>query len=242
MATTTAVVTSAPANGRIGVHLAGSDTPDTIACTRAVGSVAQVGDQVLVTSEGRQMWATGVLGVQPAAPVIDERPGTNPASPERATEITGAQALRPLWAGTWDGAWRSDLPDVGCGAAPQWGVTAIRSGGIFYGPALRGHGTLTSGKLVMTRRPGGVFAAQVLPMRLLAGDGGRPGSYPAILATAAGPAIAVDQTSQWAIPASWLARLGPGGDAGGIGTGNGQQDPYMRISGPTIHFAWKRTK
>ena len=240
MATTTAIVTSAPANGRIGVHLAGSDTPDTIACTRAVGSVAQVGDQVLVTSEGRQMWATGVLGAARAAVVGDEKLSL-PGSPERATEVTGTDALNPVWAGTWDGSWRFDLPDVGCGANPAWGVFAVRSGAAFWGPALRGYGTLTSAKLQIRRNEGGIFAAQILPMRLLAGNGDRPAAYPSVLATADGPAIAVGQTVDWQIPSAWLPRLGPGGDAGGIGTGNGTQNPYMRVAGPRITFDWKRT-
>lgn len=237
--TTTAIVHALPTAGMIAVVLAGTDAPISIPAARSVSALAAVGDQVIVTMEDRQRWATAILGVSKA---VDESVSSSGgiAGPENNVHATGTNVFRPLWANTWDGSWRDDLPDVGCGAAPQWGVMSIRSGGIWYGNSLRSVGTITSAYLTITRHQGGIYAAQTIPMRLLAGASIRPTVYPMVLDAASGPSLGVGQTGDWWIPAAWLNRLGPGGDAGGIGIGNSTASPYVRISPPPIIVNWKR--
>lgn len=236
--TTTGIVTAAPALGKLMVQVAGALTARSIPCTRDVAATAAVGDQVLITTEGRQMWATGVLAAGAALTVVQDT--YRPASPETTTVLTGTAGVTPVWAGTWDGSWRQDLPGVQCGANPDLGITAVRVGAVFWGGQLRAYGQLLAARMTVARTWLGDPAGAALPLRLLAGDGSRPGIYPAVLATVAGPTLAAGDTTIWQVPAAWLSRLGPGGDAGGIGLGSGSANPHLAIGRPHLTIDWKR--
>lgn len=239
MRTTTGIVMAAPSSGRIAVLAAGALTARTIPCTRDVAAAAAVGDQVLITAEGRQMWATGVLAVGAAVAVTQDP--YRPASPETTTVLTGVAGLIPVWAGTWDGAgWRPDLPGIQCGANPGLGILAARRGAVFYGRQLHGYGLLTAARLRLSRTTLGTAAATTVPLSLLAGSGDQPASYPSVLDTVSGPVLAAGGSDDWQLPAAWLPRLGAGGDAGGIGVGAGSATPYLAVDRPQLTIDWKR--
>ena len=62
-------------------------------------------------------------------------------------------------------------------------------------------------------------------MALLAGSG--PAGAPAILATAAGPALLRGESADWVVPAGWIPQLASGA-AEGIGiTSGGSKTPYV---------------
>lgn len=232
---TTATVTEAVSAGMLTCRLAGKRSTDKIRCASAVAS-AQPGWQVLVTAISGQMWATSIIGTKTMT-TIDE-PWAQPVAPETNTLLTGAAGITAAAARTAiAGAWTSGSEEMACG---DYDASGIKSGAAFFGPALAGYGTITGLTLTLNRLPGGDAAAAAPTMRLLAGDGSIPAAYPPVLDTADGPALTPGETAGWAIPDSWLARLGLGGDAGGIGTGNDTATPYLRLAKPRAAIEWKR--
>ncbi len=235
----TGIVTQKPSQNSpyLMCRIGDTDMPVRVACVRAVLATAVVGDQILITGEGRQLWATNVLGWVPATPATGSTDGRGVILPERSDYLNGTDGLTAVWSGTWDGAsWRPDSDAMVCGSE---GDRSIKQGAAFFGAGLTGYGTLTRAVLSLSRLIGGT-GVQTVPVRLLAGDGSMPAVYPTVLDTVNGPTLAVGQQADWTLPDQWLDELGPGGDAGGIGVGNNTTDPYMRLARPRLTFDWRQ--
>lgn len=240
-----AACTAAYSGGFVTVLVPGSPAAVRLSAVRSVSSVA-VGDQVLVTVEGARMWVTGLLGTAPPPPPPPPPPdpAPPPPPPEEQTTITGTTACTPTWTGSFrGGAWRSDINDVRQGTSDAY---PPNRGAAFYGRKPSSLGTsLTGGRVRLVREKGGVFAPQTPTMLLLAGQT-RPASFPSVLASAAGPALATPgngtSSATWTLPAAWLASLN-NGTAGGIGVGTGAATPHINLDGPsmTLTLDWERT-
>lgn len=224
-----ATVTGAATGGKLPVRL-GTESR-ALVCDRQVAATAAVGDQVLVIVTSGTGWVTALLSTAPGA-VTTSTAEAPPPAPEQTAWIADTAPVAPVWTGTWRSSkWLTGRNDLGQGNY-GWG---LNQGAAFFGRGLRSL-TLLSGTTVRLRREdGGVFGPQTPTMRLLAGYT-LPSSYPAVLATAPGPALSLTagetREANWTIPAAWLPRLSAGGDAGGIGIGVTSSTPYMWIDGP----------
>lgn len=241
MTTTTtlvATVTVAPAAGFATVQLQDGVTAR-VASARDIGTVV-VGDQVLVTVNGGQMWITSVLGtVAPPPPPPPTEPETKPVPPpEQRDTITGNDTPSPIWSGTWRNGWRSDTgSDLYSG---DWTGRGINRAVSMFG-SLDALGTLTAGTATLRRLQGGVFGAQAPTMTLTA-PGSKSASFPTILASVAGPSIAVGGSAEWTVPTGWLTQL-QDGIAGGIGIGTGVgASPYIHLAPINLEVSWERNR
>lgn len=190
--------------------------PGPVPVLRHVTAIA-VGDTAVVQVEGGQAWVIGVLGIAPPPAPETRPPDVAPPTvpPTGPTSVT----LRPSWSGSWrGGAWRSDTSDLYQG---DYTGRGINTGGCWWDlPA-----GVTSAVLTTVRGQGGAGAATAPTMALLAGSG--PAGAPAILATAAGPALLRGESADWVVPVGWIPQLASGA-AEGIGiTSGGSKTPYL---------------
>lgn len=205
-----------------------------------------VGDLVRIGRDGGAQWVEAALGPgaapapEPAVDTDDTTAGTSTsATPTTPAKISSDRvSVRPVSAGTWrNGRWL-DTTDLTQG---DWGW-GVGQGAAYYGNGFTSlPGVLRWVNVKLRRAGGGVFGAQTPTMCLLAGRT-RPAGAPTVLATAAGPALAVGDATDWATPASWPARL-KSGEAGGIGIYVAGRTPYIKLSssgdGMTVTTAWE---
>ena len=231
-----ATVTVAPVGGFASVAWPDGRTDIVAAARLTIG----VGDQVLVTSDRGQMWITAVLGTSaapPAPPPIDD--GTVPeVPPEQRPVVTGSEkGLQPSWSGSHrGGAWRAGVDELYQGT---WTSQPANRGAAMFG-SLDAFGTLVGATAVLRRRDGGVFGAQTPTMLLLAPQAAKTGGFPTVLASTAGPAIAVNASAQWTLPAGWRSQM-QAGTAAGIGIGTGAATPYIALDPITLDIDWTRS-
>lgn len=222
MGFTTGVVQASPAAGMVSVLLAGQVFPALVAICRGV--TVGPGDTVLVGVDTAP-YVIGALGLVPSTPVVG-------GSGAPATPTGSSETLTPIVSATWrlgTGGWRSDTSQLYAG---DWTGKGINWGGAWYGTGFRGRGTLAAAVAKLTRRAGGVDGA-VTPTMLLLDSTARPASWTAPLATAAGPSLSIDVTTDWAIPAAWRTSL-QSGAAGGIGIGQASSSPYLAMDPPPV--------
>lgn len=226
-------VTATVVGNRIMVTRAGKAESESAVVSRHVRTVA-IGELVRLFEDRGQLWVVAILGTGPVTNVPVDRPPV----PETQTTIRGTEVVGPTWSGTFrNGSWRSDTSHLIQGD----GGFGRSFGAAFYGDKLKALGTLTAGKVRVERLSYGTYAVQSPTMRLLAG--GKTGSYPATLATAAGPGLgSPGSVGTFNVPGDWLPRLASG-EAGGIGVGVDASTPYMRFDGPEFILTvdWERT-
>jgi hypothetical protein len=237
MKATPAIVTTAPSGGFAQCQLAGASSSMRVAISRALAG-AVVGDQIVVGVEGGQAWGLALLGTTtaPAPPPPDTSDAPTPP-PEQTSTVSGTSTLVPSWQGSWrSGAWRGDTQTLYQG---DWSGRGVNQGAAFFDATVLG--TLKRVQASLTRGQGGVFAATAPTMALLAGTRSSS-AYPAVLATAPGPALAPGQSGTWDLPSDWPSQL-QSGAAGGIGItlGASTSSPYVAISDITLTVDWERT-
>lgn len=222
------------------------------------------GDALLVVRVGSQYFVHAVLQanpvVVPSPPVLD--PESQPAPPDtgdappapKPVYRTGTLVCTPVSTSTWrDGRWRTDIGSSTSADTYQgrYGGSSFgrNSGFAFYGskPRSIAGATVTKATLKLRRLSAGDFAGRSPTLRLVT-QSTRPGGFPTLNETAAGPILAVGATtSSFAIPKSWAQAM-VDGDRGGIGISIGSDSPYIRLAGRaswsaawTLTISWRRS-
>lgn len=223
----TGVATGSPSAGMVTVRLAGQTSTQQAAVVRSAYTL-EAGDPVLVALQDGAAWVVGVLGVTTAVVVA-------PAAPPSSLVPVVTEVVSPSWSGTWRAGWRTDTSRLWCG---DWTGRGINWGYSWYGTGCQGRGTITGGTAAVARGAGGVNGAVTLTMLLLPGTS-RPAGQPTPLATAAGPSLAVNRSTDWGLPAAWLPRL-QSGEAGGVGIGQASSAPYAQVDPISLTITCQR--
>lgn len=228
------------------------------------GLTVAVGNALLINRVGSTYFVQAVLQPGPAvapdvpvSPPESEKPPTDTGDPPpkpKPTVKTGTLVCTPVATSTWrDGRWRTDI-----GSSTSADTYQGRYGGSSYG---RNHGfafygtkprsiqgaTVTKATLSLRRLTAGDFAGRTPTLRLVS-QSSRPGGFPTLNETAAGPNLAVNTTTtSFAIPKSWAQAM-VDGSRGGIGISIGSDTPYIRLAGRaswsaawTLTIGWQRT-
>lgn len=210
----------------------------TVAVARDL-SVAS-GDVIVVTKVGAQWFALGrAYAAAPTSPVNQPGPSAQP------TGVTGALVVTPVETRSYrNGSWRTDNSTVYQG---QYGGGGNHTGCVFYGSAPRSlsGATVLSASIQVRREQGGAFAAGGSTMRLMT-DATRPSGAATLTSTTAGPSLAVDRSTVFAVPTAWVQSM-VDGTAGGLGFFDADGSPYVRFAGVgdwgpafTMTISWQR--
>ncbi|MGW6295177.1 hypothetical protein [Streptomyces sp. NPDC055058] len=228
------------------------------------GLTVAKGDALLVARVGSAYFVQAVLQAGPVVPPelppdgTEEdgvpAPDTGDAPPAPKPSVTtGSLVCTPVTTSTWrDGRWRTDI-----GSSTSADTYQGRYGGSSFG---RNHGfafygskprsiagaTVTKATLKLRRLQAGDFAGRTPTLRLVS-QSTRPGSFPTLNETTAGPRLAVGASSTFAIPKSWGQAL-VDGSRGGIAISIGSDNPYIRLAGRaswsaawTLTLSWQRS-
>jgi hypothetical protein len=188
---------------------------------RISGSSPVAGDVVLVLRAGSAGWVLGAFGPQPGSPT-PPKPVTPPSN------ISGTATFLPNYTGSYRaGAWRTDTSSLYQG---DYTGRGINTGGAYYGFQAKGLAGSTVGgvSVAITRGDGGAGSAQA-PTLVLLGNAG-PSAAPNVLASQAGPAIAIGARATVTLPNSWGDQL-IAGTADGIGIYVNATTPYIQVLG-----------
>lgn len=202
-----------------------------------------VGDGVRLARLAGAQWVSANLGPAPAPePISGGDDSVTPTPPAPSTVVSGETPITPVSTGTIrNGSRRPDTADLYQG---DWKGTGLNFGCAWYGTRIKDlRGTLQSGsRLQINRGEGGVFGAQTPTICLLSGTTWPGSGTPTILASAAGPSLAVDRSALWSIPSGWFPQL-DSGDAGGFGIWVNSRTPYVHLltagDGMTFIGNWK---
>ena len=223
------------------------------------GLSVKYGDVVIVTRHGSSRWVTAVIqsgGALPDGANTDPAgTGSDPSPAPKPVTRTGTLTCPAVSTATWrDGHWRTDLAgaiDSADTYQGKWYTSGYgdSSGFAFYGTkpqSIKG-ATVTQVTLHAQRLSGGDFSSRAPTLRLVT-EKTRPGSYPTLNETTAGPSLGIGaSTSSFALPTSWGQSL-VDGTRGGIGMTSGSDSPYIHWAGRyswsaawTLVISWRRT-
>lgn len=208
------------------------------------GTTYAIGDVTPILRIGAEWWA---LGRAFAAPTT--LPSNPAAPPPKPPVTTGSLVVSPVetrsYRSTVFTGWRTDNTDVYQG---QYGGAGLHTGAVFYGskPRSLAGATVTSARIRVRRKSGGIYAAQATTMRLMT-NATRPAGAPTLTSSTAGPSLAVGATNDgFGIPISWAQAM-VDGTAGGLAFFDADGSPYVVFAGRgtwspafTLTINWRR--
>lgn len=233
----------------------------TVRCVPSVTVAA--GNTLLIVRKGSIYWAIAVLTGAPALPssppdVAPARPPSDPSPAPKPTVATGSLVCTPVATSTWrDGHWRTDLGSSTSMDAYQgrYGGSGYgrNSGFAFYGskPRSIAGATVTKATVRLRRLTSGDYGKRTPTLRLVS-ESTRPGSFPTLNESTAGPALGVQgqvspSEATFQLPTSWGQAM-VDGSRGGLCITVASDDPYMRLAGRsswsaawTLTLYWRRS-
>ncbi|MFJ4551102.1 hypothetical protein ACIP4X_18055 [Streptomyces sp. NPDC088817] len=220
---------------------------------------------ILILRRGSAYWAIAVLPAAPAVPPPPPPPDDSPpvdrgdpAPAPKPVVTTGTLVCPPVATSTWrDGKWRTDIGSSTSTDTYQGRYSGSgfgrNSGFAFYGskPRSLAGATVTKATVKLRRLTSGDYARRTPTLRLVT-QPTRPGSFPTVNETTAGPALgAQGQVSPWEttfeLPTSWGQSM-VNGSRGGLCITVASDDPYIRLAGRdswsaawTLTLYWRRS-
>lgn len=246
------------ASGAVPVYVNG-----VLITARAVSGLSGVssGTPLLIQRVGSSWWALAAAPAAPAAPPTNSTPptggGGDSAPPPKPVVTTGSLVIAPVATSTWrDSGWRTDIgpstsADTYQGRYSGSGFGSS-SGFAFYGskPHTLSGATCTKATVRLRRLSSGDYGLRAPTLRLVT-QTTRPGSFPTLNESTAGPALGVQgqvspSESTFSLPTSWGQAL-VDGTRGGIGMVISGDSPYIRLAGRgswsaawTLTIYWRR--
>ena len=235
----------------------------TVRCVPSVTVAA--GNTLLIVRKGSIYWAIAVLTGAPALPPPPPAPDTTPAKPPsdpspapKPTVATGSLVCTPVATSTWrDGHWRTDLGSSTSMDTYQGRYSGSgfgrNSGFAFYGskPRSIAGATVTKATVRLRRLTSGDYGRRS-PTLFLVSQSTRPGSFPTLNETTAGPSLGVQgqvspSEATFQLPTSWGQAM-VDGSRGGLCITVSSDDPYIRLAGRsswsaawTLTLYWRRS-
>jgi len=186
------------------------------------------GDVLVVAKVGsgsRAQWFALGRGYTAAPAAVQPTEGPPPVYGVASGRLT----VLPTFTGTYrDGAWLTGVDEPAQGA---YGGAGNATGVAYYGykPQSISGATVTGARVALRRGPGGTASAQTATLQQVAGvlfDG----SAPSLLDDITGPALAIGDSTVFAVPTAWAQDF-VDGNAGGLGVFDADGSPYMRFTG-----------
>ncbi|MFI5973502.1 hypothetical protein [Streptomyces sp. NPDC051452] len=224
-----------------------------------------VGDKLLIARRGSTYWALAAYSAAPALPPTPPAAGDPPVTslgdsspPPKPTTTTGSLVCTPTATSTWrDGSWRTDTGSSTSADTFQgkYGGSSLgrNSGFAFYGskPRSLSGATVTKATVRLRRLTSGDYGKRSPTLRLVS-QSTRPGGFPTLNESTAGPALGVQghvspSEVTFTLPTSWGQAI-VDGSRGGLCITVSSDDPYIRLAGRsswsaawTLTLYWRRS-
>jgi hypothetical protein len=185
-----------------------------------------VGDPVLVARVGSKYAVTGLLAA--STPTSPEGPVADPAP--RPSTVSGTLVVTPVETRTWrPSSWTSTGNDSTYQG--EYAGYGLSTGVAFYGSKPRSlvGATVTSATVTLRRLSGGAYATQSTTLWRVTEDV-RPSGAPTLPSSVGGPTLAIGETTDSPVPASWAQQM-VDGTAGGLAVYEADGSPYVRLAG-----------